>query len=231
MKIVVFGANGPTGRLLTAQALAAGHHVTAVTRRPAEFPLTHAGLTIVEADVFDPDAVDAAISGSDSVLSTLGVPFGRQPITAYSAGTQHIASAMARHGLSRLVVVGSSAVDAEDSPEAGFFFNKVLQPFITRVIGKTAYDDMRRMESLVRATDLNWTIMRASGLFDTSKVTDYSVTENWTGGRFTARADLAAAMLQQLTDDRFLRTTAAVSTTSVTPGILQLIWREGIKKR
>ena len=32
MRIVIFGANGLTGRLLTEQALAAGHHVTAVTR-------------------------------------------------------------------------------------------------------------------------------------------------------------------------------------------------------
>ncbi|MFI1828302.1 NAD(P)H-binding protein [Streptomyces sp. NPDC020412] len=34
MKLVIFGANGPTGRLATQQALAEGHSVTAVTRRP-----------------------------------------------------------------------------------------------------------------------------------------------------------------------------------------------------
>lgn len=31
MRITVVGANGPTGRLLTGQALAAGHEVAAVT--------------------------------------------------------------------------------------------------------------------------------------------------------------------------------------------------------
>ena len=40
MRIAVFGANGLTGRLLTEQALAAGHEVAAVTRRPAGFPIT-----------------------------------------------------------------------------------------------------------------------------------------------------------------------------------------------
>ena len=39
MRLSVFGANGATGRLLVRQALDAGHEVTAVTRRPAEFPL------------------------------------------------------------------------------------------------------------------------------------------------------------------------------------------------
>jgi putative NADH-flavin reductase len=51
MRIAIFGANGATGRLLTEQALAAGHDVTAVTRRPDDFPITHDRLTVLEADV------------------------------------------------------------------------------------------------------------------------------------------------------------------------------------
>ena len=39
MKIVIFGANGATGKILTKQALDAGHRVTAVTRHPETFPL------------------------------------------------------------------------------------------------------------------------------------------------------------------------------------------------
>ncbi len=44
MQVVVFGANGPTGRLVTRQAVAEGHEVTAVTRHPATFPLRGNGL-------------------------------------------------------------------------------------------------------------------------------------------------------------------------------------------
>ena len=46
MKLVVFGANGPTGRLLTRQLLDADHTVVAVTRRPATFPITDPRLTV-----------------------------------------------------------------------------------------------------------------------------------------------------------------------------------------
>jgi hypothetical protein len=84
MRIVVFGANGLTGRLLTERALGAGHHVAAVTRRPAEFPITHERLDVVEADVHDAQAVDRAVEGADVVLSALGVPFTRKPISVYS---------------------------------------------------------------------------------------------------------------------------------------------------
>ena len=39
-------------------------------------------------------------------------------------------------------------------------------------------------------------------------MTDYRLAENSAGGMFTARADLAASMLAQLADDRFIRRTA-----------------------
>lgn len=96
--------------------------------------------------------------------------------------------------------------------------------------GRTTYDDMRRMESLVRASDLDWTIIRSCWLFDAAAVTDYRLAENSAGGMFTARADLAASMLAQLADDRFIRKVVGVSTTVRTPSIIRQIWREGVTK-
>jgi uncharacterized protein YbjT (DUF2867 family) len=57
MGIVVFGANGQTGRLLTRHALTAGHRVIAVTRQPADFPLTGSDLTVAGVDVREAAAV------------------------------------------------------------------------------------------------------------------------------------------------------------------------------
>jgi len=51
MRIVVFGANGPTGRLLTARSVAAGHDTLAVTRRPETFPSRDPRLGVVGGDV------------------------------------------------------------------------------------------------------------------------------------------------------------------------------------
>jgi putative NADH-flavin reductase len=226
MRIVVFGANGLTGRLLVSQALAAGHRVTAVTRHPDQFPQQHSNLTVAGADIHDQAAVDTVVGGANAVLSTLGVPFGRQPVTVYSLGTRNILAAMQRHHLRRLVVVSSSATDAKPYPDAGFFFNRVLQPFVVNLLGKTVYDDMRRMEELVRNSDLDWTIVRPSGLFDTEVVSDYDLAEDHIGGRFTARSDLAAAMLAQLDDQRYVRKTIAIATSQNVPSMAQLVLRE-----
>ena len=129
MKIVVFGANGPTGQLLTKQALAEGHAVTAVTRHPEAFPFRDARLRVLRGDVFDLSAVEGAVAGQYAVLSTLGVPYSRKPITLYSQGTAHIVQAMNRYGVRRLVCTTSSGVDP--CPDLGrLFFRKVLQPIL-----------------------------------------------------------------------------------------------------
>ncbi|MGK8491595.1 NAD(P)-dependent oxidoreductase [Nocardia asiatica] len=231
MRITVFGANGPTGRLLTGQALAAGHQVTAVTRQPGSFPVHHARLAVVGADVLDPPAVDAAVAQSDAVLSTLGVPAGKEPISTYSRGAAHIVAAMQRHEVRRLAVVSSSGVDPHPYSDGGILFNRVLLPYVTQVLGKTLYDDMRRMETLVRASDLDWTIVRPSGLYHLPSVTDYTIIEGHADGRFTSRTDLAASMLAVLDDDRYLRTTVSVITTVDNPALFQWIRREALAKR
>lgn len=229
MRTVVFGATGPTGRQLTAQALAAGHEVAAVVRRPGSIQPA-AGLSVVTADAGDPDAVERAVAGSDAVFSSLGVPLSRKPVTVYSQGNANLLAAMHRHGVKRLITVSSSVMDQSWRPSGEFLFNNVLDPLVNRRVGRTAHEDMRRMEALVRDSDVDWTIVRPSGLFDNPAVTQYHVEENVADGLFTARADLAAAMVAQLADDRFVRRAMAVITTDVRPGILGLLWREAFAR-
>ncbi|OKI20621.1 NAD(P)H-binding protein [Streptomyces sp. CB03911] len=230
MRIVVLGATGPTGRELTEQALAAGHQVTAVARRAAALP-PRAGLTTVAADVTAPGALDAAVEGGDAVVSALGAAPGRRPVDVYSAGVRNAAEAMARHGVKRLLAVGSSVTDPAWRPSGAFFFNNVLDPYVNRVIARTAHEDMRRMEAVLAAGELDWTVARPSGLFDHPVVTDFQVTENSGDGVFTARADLAAAMLRELAEGRFVRKAMGVVTTEVRPSIPRLIWREATRKK
>jgi putative NADH-flavin reductase len=229
MKIVIFGANGATGRLLTGQALAGGHDVAAVTRRPADFPITHERLTVIAADVLDARAVEAAVEGADVVLSTLGTPFTRQGVNIYSVGVRNITQAMSQHGVKRLVVVSSSATEPHHHAAGGFLMNHVIQPLVTATIGKTTYADMRRMEELVRDSDLEWTIVRPSGLFDAPGVTSYELHEDQAPGIFTSRADLAACLLEQATDGRFVRKAVAVTTSEGVPTLFHMLRQEAFK--
>ncbi|MCX5600015.1 NAD(P)H-binding protein [Streptomyces phaeochromogenes] len=230
MRIAVFGANGPTGRHLTDQALAAGHEVVAVTRRPGSLS-TRPGLAVAVADATDPVAVDAAIGGTDAVLSVLGARFSKETISTYSASATAITGAMARHGIKRLLAVSSSIADPHWRPTGAHFFNHVLDPLVNRRLGRTLHEDMRRMEAVIRRTDLDWTFVRPSGLFEHPVVTDYHTAEASADGVFTARTDLASSMLREVEERRYVRTAMGVITTAVKPNIAKLIWNEGVKKK
>lgn len=230
MRIAVFGANGPTGRHLTEQALAAGHEVVAVTRRPGSLT-ARPGLAVAVADATDPAAVDAALDGTDAVLSALGARFSKQTITTYSASATALTDAMARHGIKRLLTISSSIADPAWRPTGAHFFNHVLDPLVNRRLGRTLHEDMRRMEDVIRGTGLDWTLVRPSGLFEHPVVTDYRTEETSADGVFTARADLAASMLRELEERRYVRTAMGVITTAVRPNIAKLIWNEAVKKK
>jgi putative NADH-flavin reductase len=229
MNIAIFGANGPTGRLLTEQALAAGHTVTAFTRHADAFPIRHDQLRVIEGDAVDLVAVRTAVAGQDAVLSTLGTKFSRKPITLYSAAITNVIQAMHDHGVRRLVCVSSSATDPvtrSSDTGGGVVFEKVLKPFIANVVGKTMYADMLRMEHLVKASDLDWTIVRPSGLFETPTVTDFRLAEGSLREHFTSRTDLAACLLQQASSDQYLRKAVAVATVDVRPRMVKLLLKE-----
>lgn len=229
MRIVIFGANGQTGRLLTRCVLDAGHDAVAVTRRPADFPFARPGLTVVGADVRDASSIAGALDGADAVLSTLGVPFSVRPIDTYSTGVRNITAAMQQTGVRRLVVVSSTGAyhypNRVDTP----FALRIVEPVITRTIGKSTYDDQRRMETIVRASGLDWTIVRPSGLFDLPAPTNYVAGEVEPVGGFTARIDLADYLTRLAADAGSIGRTVVVSTTEHTPTMWQMVRREAFK--
>jgi putative NADH-flavin reductase len=228
MRIAIFGANGQTGRLATRQALDAGHTTIAVTRRPNDFPFTDPALTVAGADVHDADAVAGIVADTDAVLSTLGVPFTREPINTYSRGSANIVAAMQSSGVTRLVVVSSTGAFHYPGRTGAPFALRLVEPVITRTIGKTVYDDIRRMESVVRDSDLDWTIVRPSGLFDLPGVTEYVAGELDPVGAFTSRTDLADYLIG-LAAKPGNHDTLTISTTADNPTMWQMIRREAFK--
>ncbi len=227
MKLVIFGANGPTGRLATEMAIAEGHTVTAVTRRPEAFPLSSAGLTVAGADVLDAQAVGQVVAGHDAVISTLGVPYTKEPVTVYSQGAANITAAMIDHGLRRLVCVTSMGVSGQAAPGDGLIFRKLIAPVLL-AMGRTIYEDMRRMEDIVRGSDLDWTIVRPAGLFDATTVTTYRAAPERLSGKFTSRADLADTLLREATENRNIRRCIDVVTTEGVPSYMRVFLKEAL---
>lgn len=204
MNIVIFGATGGTGRHLVDQALAAGHHITALVRTPAALPVTHDRLRIVSGEVRDRDAVAGVLAGQDAVVSALG-PHQRGPVSLCTEAIAAILPALARHEVRRLIVL--SAYGAADSHHRDLY-NRLLW-----LLQREKMLDKERMEALIRQSDTAWTIVRPAALSNGPRTGRYRL---GTALRLRvtatiARADLADALLRQLTDTTYLRQTPAIT--------------------
>ncbi len=196
MKLVVFGSTGGIGSKVVEQALAAGHEVTAVARRPSAITLKHEHLEVVQGDVLEPETIRRIMAGKDAVVSALGV-HNRAPTTVYSDGVAHIVQAMQPAHVRRLFCISASGI------EPGPFWQRLIARPLLWAFLKEMYSDLVRMEALVRRSAVDWTILRPPRLTNGPRTGHYQVAVNKHLRKcfLISRADVADYVVGQLDRD------------------------------
>lgn len=194
MKLIVFGATGGIGSQVVTQALAAGHEVTAVARHPAAISIKHERLEVVKGDVLDADTMPT-FAGQDMVVSALGAR-DRASTVVYSQGVANIIRGMHTAHVRRLFCISASGLDP------GPFIQRVFARPVLWAILKEMYSDLVRMETVVKESGLDWTIVRPPMLNDKPRTGKYRVAVNkhLPGCWVISRADVADYILTQLTN-------------------------------
>ncbi len=211
VKVLIFGATGPTGRSLVACALDKGHDVTAFARNPAGLAMDEEeGFHIFTGDVLQPKTVDRAMVGQQAVLCALGprarTGTGETPTNVVSVGTRHILEAMERAGTKRLIALSSVGVgDSRGKRQAGamrgFFQESILVPLFL----KREFRDKELQEELVRESAVEWIIVRPTSLTSKPARGQFRVAmKGETVPGSIAHADVAAFMVEQLTSNEYL---------------------------
>jgi putative NADH-flavin reductase len=206
VKVLIIGATGATGQILMAEALAQGYEVTALARNPSAVAPEDYRPRVLQGNALDASSVEAAVAGQDAVLSALGTR-STKPTTLFSESTRNVIGAMDKHGVRRLVCI--TGVGAGDSKgHVGFLYDRIILPFVV----KNVYEDKGRQEEAIKQSDLEWVIVRPAQLTDEPAKGEYRV---FLGGSYTAtkisRADVAAFMLAQLTDDTYVHKMPVIS--------------------
>jgi putative NADH-flavin reductase len=207
-RLLIVGATGGTGRQLVAQALERGYSVTALVRNPAKLKIEHSQLTVIQGDVLDYDSVETVMRGQEAVLSALGHKRYFYPTRILSKGTQNILRAMETHGVQRFICETSLGI-GNSAGRMGLYYTL----FIIPVILPFYFWDKARQEKLIAASEVEWVIVRPGVLTNRAKRGTYRHGSNvgsfiWTVN--ISRADVAEFMLDQITDDAYLRTATGV---------------------
>jgi uncharacterized protein YbjT (DUF2867 family) len=208
MKVLVLGATGGTGRLIVRFALSKGYSVAALVRSKAH-ATNLPGADLIEGDARDEATLLKALEGCDAVVSSLGT--GLSPlreVTLLSSATHALVSAMTRSAVRRLVcITGMGAGDSRG--HGGFLYDRLFLPLLLRNV----YKDKDRQEALIRASLLDWIIVRPTILTDDvarGSVRAFTDLPGFHGGRI-ARADVARFVVDQLVTDTWLRQTPLIS--------------------
>jgi putative NADH-flavin reductase len=146
--------------------------------------------------------VRRTVAGTDAVVSALGHRRGTGR-HVLEMGMRNIIAAMEDAGVRRVVALSITAVrDQEDRPRS---IDRLLES-VGRVLAAGVYADHLGQASVLRASDLDWTIVRAPFLSNGPHTGGCRV--GCLGGEVGARisrADAADFMLRQVTDTSHVR--------------------------
>jgi len=205
MKLSIFGATGKTGNEILKQALAGGHEVTTLVRDPSRITSEVKPAQLITGDIFDYPSVLQAVQGQDAVICALGSSsLGKTTVRA--EGTANIIKAMNETKAKRLFVI--SAMGVGESWETLSFINKLF--FATLLW--SARQDHEKQEAYVKDSNLDWTIIRPSGLTDSPLTGTYDVGENILAQTSQiARADIADFIIKELKNKTFIQKAVTIT--------------------
>ncbi|WP_129338973.1 SDR family oxidoreductase [Cellulomonas endophytica] len=185
--VVVVGASGKIGRRLVRLLAERGDEVRAVVRRPEQADeMAALGGTGVLLDLerTDVEGMAAVVRGADAVVFTAGAGAGSGPErkrTVDLGGSVLLAEGAALAGVERFVQVSAAGVDRPVDEDA--------DPSWRAYVEAKAEADTR-----LRATDLDWTILRPGPLTDDPGVGAVTLSAAGDAGEVT-RDDVAALVV------------------------------------
>jgi putative NADH-flavin reductase len=199
-KIALLGGGGRTGKYVLSQLLAQGYQVKLLLRNPENFQLENPLIEIVVGDAIDPEAIRSLVQGCQAVISTVGQRKD-EPLVA-SQATTNILKAMAEFGIERYILVAGINVDTPfDKKSPGTIAATEWMKMTFPVI----HADRQKTYSILSTCDINWTLVRVPFIefTDTKGETIVSL-EDCRGNKISA-SDIATFLIQQLSDETYLK--------------------------
>lgn len=209
-KLLIMGASRGIGLATVRAALEAGHEVRAYARSAASIPVDSPRLEKFTGNALSANHVERALEGVDVVIQVLGTEMNVDTVlsgtTLFSRATRLLVDAMEKHGPRRLICV--TGFGAGDSRDALGPLYRVTFTFTLRRV----YDDKDVQEQIIKASGLDWTIVRPGLLRDGRATGLYRVLTDpaeWQLGSIR-RNDVARFLVQEAEQPACLHQTPVI---------------------
>jgi putative NADH-flavin reductase len=205
MKVAIIGASGFIGSYVRDEALARGHQVTAIVRRPEKITVQDPRLHVVKADILK-DKVDELVKGHDAVISAYSAGRGGPDIyNEHVRGAKAIISGVKKSGIKRLLVVGGAAT-LEVTPGV-----QLIDTMSPEQVTGGMLATRETLYMLKKEKELEWTFLSpAASIAPGERTGHYRVgkdqlLKNKEGESRISTQDYAVAMLDELENPQHIR--------------------------
>ncbi|MFT5195531.1 MAG: hypothetical protein ACI9EW_003356 [Cellvibrionaceae bacterium] len=192
MNILIVGASGATGRLLTEQLLNRGHSVKVIVRSADKLPeavKNHDDLSVIEASVLDLSDTELVkhVKGCDAVASCLGHNMDLKGIYGHprrlvTDATRRLCDAVKANGAeaqTKFVLMNTTGNSNRDLNEPISFAQKcvigLLRLLVPPHVDNEQAADYLRVQIGQQDSRIGWAAVRPDGLIDEDEVTDYEL--------------------------------------------------------
>ncbi|MBV8388457.1 MAG: NAD(P)H-binding protein [Mucilaginibacter sp.] len=216
MHILILGSTGRTGRILMHEALKRGHHVTVLVSHRGAFRVKPELVEVYEGTPLNKFTLADAMQGCDAVLSALNIsrvsdfPWSKLRTSKdfLSESMKQLIEVTSEHDIRRVIITTAWGV-AETKKDTPFWFRWLIDNSNIRY----PYRDHEKQEALLRASNLDWTIVRPVGLTDSEKIKEVKVTlNNHPKPSLTiSRRNVAAFMLDALEKNLYSKQLPVIS--------------------
>lgn len=202
IKIAVIGGTGKSGKYLVKTLLNEGIPFKLLLRNPANFQINSPLVEIIEGNVADYEIVSKLVQGCQAVLSTLGLGIPASERTLFSKAATNVIQAMQEWNVRRYIVTTGLNVDTpfdKKSKKTIFATDWMYENFpISTANRQLEYE-------ILEASSIDWTLVRLPLIEQTDERAPISTSlEDCPGDKISA-TDLAHFLIDQLSDDRFVK--------------------------
>lgn len=204
MRILILGATGRVGRVITELAMQEGHEVTALVRNTGKIQARER-LQIVEGDACREADIARAMEGSEVVISALNTD-GKATL---SDSMPILIANMREAGIRRIVTIGTAGIlQSRTEPDRLRYESNESRRRSTR-----AAEEHRRAYELLSATDLDWTIVCPTYLPDGEYLGRYRVERDYLpeGGKEISVPDTAEFAYRQIEDRSYVQARVGIA--------------------
>lgn len=202
IKIAIVGGTGKSGKYLVKQLISQGYNFKLLLRNSENFQSSSPLLEVVKGDITNYSSVCKLIKGCQAVISTLGLGIPASEPTIFSQATTNILQGMNKWNVHRYIVITGLNVDTpfdRKNPKTALGTDWMKKNFPISTANKQSEYE------ILTNSNVDWTLVRLPLIEQTDNTNQISVSlEDCLGDKISA-TDLAHFLIEQLSDDTFIR--------------------------